>query len=57
MAPFVSVSTGIKSLDGVLNGLRMGDNVVWQVDSIEDYRHYVIPFVKKAQRRGEGLYT
>ncbi|HOJ43945.1 MAG TPA: PEP/pyruvate-binding domain-containing protein, partial [Syntrophorhabdaceae bacterium] len=42
-------STGIITLDKVLDGLRTGDNVVWQLDSIEDYKHYVIPFVKKAK--------
>ncbi|OPY79348.1 MAG: phosphoenolpyruvate synthase [Syntrophorhabdus sp. PtaU1.Bin153] len=41
-------STGFEGLDEVLNGLRMGDNVVWQVDEIKDYKHYVAPFVKRA---------
>ena len=47
-------STGLPGLDEVLNGLRLGDNVVWQVDEIEDYRHFVLPFVQNAikeQRR------
>jgi len=26
----------MQSLDGVLNGLHTGDNVVWQVDGIAD---------------------
>lgn len=41
-------STGLAGLDDVLNGLRLGDNVVWQVDEIDDYRHFVLPFVHKA---------
>lgn len=41
-------STGLAGLDEVLNGLRLGDNVVWQVDEIDDYRHFVLPFVHKA---------
>jgi len=41
-------STGLAGLDEVLNGLRLGDNVVWQVDEIEDYRHFVLPFVQNA---------
>jgi hypothetical protein len=47
-------STGLPGLDGVLNGLRLGDNVVWQIGEIEDYRHFVLPFVQNAikeQRR------
>jgi hypothetical protein len=26
---------GITSLDSILQGLRLGDNVVWQVDNLE----------------------
>ncbi|MFA5100142.1 MAG: PEP/pyruvate-binding domain-containing protein [Candidatus Omnitrophota bacterium] len=42
------VSTGLKGLDKVLTGLHLGDNVVWQIDSIDDYRYFVGPFIKKA---------
>jgi hypothetical protein len=41
-------STGLTGLDAVLNHLRKGDNVVWQVDSVEDYLGFVSPFVKQA---------
>ena len=41
-------STGLKGLDEILCDLKKGDNIVWQVDSIEDYSHFVIPYVKKA---------
>ncbi len=41
-------STGLKGLDEILYNLKKGDNVVWQVDSIDDYSHFVKPFVKKA---------
>lgn len=43
-----AISTGIKSLDDVISGLQPGDNVVWQIDSLEDYRYFVGPFVKQA---------
>ena len=29
------VSTGLKGLDKVITGLQMGDNVVWQMDSVK----------------------
>jgi len=32
---FERASTGLPGLDKVLNQLRLGDNVVWQVDSIK----------------------
>jgi len=41
-------STGLKGLDGILFGLNKGDNVVWQVDGIEDYSHFVMPYVNKS---------
>jgi pyruvate, water dikinase len=44
----MSVSTGLSALDGVIEGLRPGDNVVWQVDSVEDYVPFVEPFVAQA---------
>ncbi len=55
MKPLVNASTGLVSLDEVLNGLRIGDNVVWQVDKIEDYLHYVNPFVEKALQDGRKI--
>ncbi|AQT69566.1 phosphoenolpyruvate synthase [Anaerohalosphaera lusitana] len=41
-------STGYSGLDEILCNLQIGDNVVWQVDSIEDYSHFVRPYVEKA---------
>ena len=32
---------GISGLDEILRGLLPGDNIVWQVNSIEEYRYYV----------------
>jgi len=48
-------STGLKGLDEVLSGLNKGDNVVWQVDSIEDYQRFVTPYVKKALKDGRKM--
>ena len=48
-------STGIAGLDAVVDGLRLGDNVVWQVDSLEDYRRVVVPFVRRAREEGRRL--
>ncbi len=48
-------STGLAGLDDVLNGLRLGDNVVWQVDEIDDYRHFVLPFVHNAIAEGRRV--
>ncbi|MCU0608537.1 MAG: PEP/pyruvate-binding domain-containing protein [Chitinispirillaceae bacterium] len=37
-------STGLPNLDKVLENLVSGDNVVWRVDSIDDYHPFVTPF-------------
>jgi len=42
------ISTGIEGLDSVITGLRLGDNVVWQIDDINDYVNLVKPFVRQA---------
>ena len=41
-------TTGLKELDKIINKLRIGDNVVWQVEDVDDYHHFVTPYVEKA---------
>ncbi len=48
-------STGLKGLDEILCGLNRGDNIVWQVDSIEDYCHFVGPYIRKAIDDGRNV--
>src|SRR5512142_53631 len=55
MAPPYPASTGLPSLDRVVEGLRPGDNVVWQVDSVADYVPFVRPFVAGALASGKRL--
>lgn len=44
------LTTGLPGLDAVLQGIQPGDNCVWQVDAINDYRALVRPFVEAALR-------
>ncbi len=37
-------STGLPGLDEALKGLRTGDNVVWQVDSVDEYTRFTLPY-------------
>jgi hypothetical protein len=48
-------STGLEGLDSVVSGLRKGDNVVWQVDHVDDYRSFVSPYVSKAVQDGRKV--
>lgn len=43
------VSTGIAGFDRVIDYLRLGDNVVWQVDDIYSYKKMVDAFVTQAR--------
>ena len=39
-----SLSTGLPDLDQVLRGIAAGDNLVWRVESIEEYQAFVEPY-------------
>jgi pyruvate, water dikinase len=42
------IKSGSAQLDELLNGLRPGDNVVWQTDRLEDYTLFAEMFAKQA---------
>ncbi len=49
------VSTGWDSLDKIIDHLRRGDNVVWQVDEFDDYQRLASLFVNRALSNGEKV--
>lgn len=49
------VPSGTPGFDTVVQGLRLGDNVVWQVDSLDDYVRFVQPFVAQALADGRQV--
>lgn len=46
------VTSGIDDLDEVVQGLRFGDNVVFQVQRLSDYKFFVAPFLERALADG-----
>jgi len=46
------IESGIRGLDEVIQGLRLGDNVVWQVDDLPDYIFFAEPFIEHALQEG-----
>jgi hypothetical protein len=46
---FTPPTTGLPGLDYVLHGVAPGDNIVWAVEKIENYRSLVNPFIQAAQ--------
>ncbi len=55
MAAFEKVKSGLPGLDQVLDYIRLGDNVVWQVTSLEEYCYFVGPYVRQAIADGRNL--
>jgi len=49
------VSTGLKGFDQVIDHLRIGDNVVWQVDSLSGYKKMVNYLVESARAENTRL--
>lgn len=49
------LTTGLPGLDRLFRGLIPGDNVVWQVDSVDDYRAFVDPYCQAARRNGQKV--
>jgi hypothetical protein len=56
MEQITQVSSGLIGFDKIINNLNLGDNVVWQVDSISDYREFVIPFVNSSFAEGRDIH-
>jgi pyruvate, water dikinase len=55
MAIRTPYSTGIPGLDRVLCGLNPGDNLVWQVETMDDYAAFVKPFIDAAHKQGRPV--
>ena len=55
MAAFERVLSGIPAMDRALDNIRLGDNVVWQVTNLDEFRLFVDPYVEQAIRDGRNL--
>jgi hypothetical protein len=55
MIAFDRINSGVNGLDRVVDSIRLGDNVVWQLVDIEDYRYFAVPFAKKAMEENRNL--
>ncbi len=55
MAAFDRVLSGIPALDRALDNIRMGDNVVWRVSDLDEFRRFADPFVEQAKKDGRNI--
>ncbi|MBR1622750.1 MAG: phosphoenolpyruvate synthase, partial [Pseudobutyrivibrio sp.] len=55
MAAFDRVCSGIPQMDQQFDNIRLGDNVVWRVDNLDDFMLFAIPYVEQAIEDGRNL--
>lgn len=55
MAAFDRIKSGLTGVDLILDSIRMGDNVVWQVSDIEEFIFFTLPFVNQAKLDGRSI--
>ncbi len=48
MSAFEKVHSGIPRLDQAFDFIRLGDNVVWQVSTLDEFKLFATPFVNQA---------
>jgi pyruvate, water dikinase len=48
------LGTGIPQLNALLQGLFPGDNLVWQIDDLQEYAHFALPFARQAVETGRA---
>ncbi len=48
MAAFDRVKSGIPEFDNAIDNIRLGDNVVWRVSDLSQFRLFMDPYIKQA---------
>lgn len=55
MAAFDKICSGYPKMDKVLGHIRLGDNVVWQISELDEFRMFAEPFARQAVRDGRNV--
>lgn len=48
MAAFDRIMSGISEMDNALDNIRLGDNVVWRVSDLSEFRLFMEPYIEQA---------
>ncbi len=48
MSAFDRILSGFPDVDRLLDNIRLGDNVVWRVKSLDQFRYFAEPFAERA---------
>ena len=55
MGAFDRVKSGIPEMDAALDNIRLGDNVVWRVSDLSEFRLFMEPYVRQAKADGRNI--
>lgn len=55
MAAFDKICSGYPKIDEILDYIRLGDNVVWQISELDEFRMFAGPFARQAVRDGRNV--
>ena len=55
MAAFDKICSGFPQIDEILHHIRLGDNVVWQVSDVDEFRLFAEPFARQAVKDGRNV--
>ena len=55
MAAFERIKSGIPEMDKALDNIRLGDNVVFRVSNLDEFRLFVDPYVEQAKKDARNL--
>ncbi len=55
MAAFDKIFSGFPQMDEILDHIRLGDNVVWQISDLEEFRMFAEPFARQAVADGRNV--
>lgn len=55
MAAFDKIRSGYDQMDEILNYIRLGDNVVWQISELDEFRMFAEPFARQAVQDGRNV--
>lgn len=55
MAAFDRIRSGIPEMDAALDSIRLGDNVVWRVSELSEFRLFMEPYLRQAIEDGRNI--
>ncbi len=55
MAAFDRICSGYEQMDDILDNIRLGDNVVWQISELDEFRLFAEPFARQAVKDGRNI--